>query len=61
MQFAVSREEILETINMVQGQNLDIRTITMGINLLDCREENGIRTGRRVYDKITRLARDLSE
>ncbi len=59
MQFAVSREEILETINMVQGQNLDIRTITMGINLLDCREENGIRTGRRVYDKITRLARDL--
>ena len=59
MPFKVSKEEILETINMVQGQNLDIRTITMGINLLDCREEDGKKTGRRVYDKITRLARDL--
>lgn len=59
MQFAVSKEEILETINMVQGQNLDIRTITMGINLLDCRQDNGAATGRRVYDKITRLAKKL--
>jgi hypothetical protein len=59
MQFAVSKEEILETINMVQGQNLDIRTITMGINLLDCRQDDGEATGRRVYDKITRVAKDL--
>ena len=36
MPFQISKEEILETINMVQSQNLDIRTITMGINLLDC-------------------------
>lgn len=59
MPFTISKEEILETVNMVQVQNLDIRTITMGINLLDCREHNGEKTGQRVYDKITRLARDL--
>lgn len=59
MPFQISKEEILETINMVQSQNLDIRTITMGINLLDCRADSGAKTARQVYDKITRLAGNL--
>ena len=59
MPFQISKEEILETINMVQSQNLDIRTITMGINLLDCRADSGAKTARQVYDKITSLAGNL--
>lgn len=59
MPFSVSREEVLETIGMVQAQNLDIRTITMGINLLDCRDDDGEKTGKKIYDKITRLAGNL--
>lgn len=59
MRFAISREEVLETIQMVTEQNLDIRTITMGINIQDCRGENGQRTGRKIYEKITRQAEKL--
>ena len=59
MPFQISKEEILETINMVQSQNLDIRTITMGINLLDCRADSGAKIARQVYDKITSLAGNL--
>ena len=44
--------DILETITMIQDENLDIRTITMGISLLDCCDSDIHRSCRRVYDKI---------
>jgi uncharacterized protein (UPF0210 family) len=37
MAFNINKDEILETVNMLQTENLDIRTITMGINIQDCR------------------------
>ena len=51
--------EILQTIRMVSEQHFDIRTITMGISLLDCRKNTDRETAQAVYDKVTRLARDL--
>lgn len=51
--------EIMETIKMVQEENLDIRTITMGISLLDCIDENTEAACRKIYDKITRVAERL--
>ena len=36
----INSSEIIETIKMIEEQNLDIRTITMGINLLDCANES---------------------
>ncbi|MDE5618307.1 MAG: DUF711 family protein, partial [Clostridia bacterium] len=46
--------EIIETINMVARQHLDVRTITMGINLMDCITDSAKRTADKVYDKIMR-------
>ena len=51
--------DILETIGMIREENLDIRTITMGISLLDCVSEDADRLCARVYDKITRTAERL--
>ena len=51
--------EILQTMRMIQEENFDIRTITLGINLLDCSDPDGERCGQRVYDKICHAARDL--
>ena len=51
--------EILQTMRMIQEEKFDIRTITLGINLLDCSDPDGETCGRRVYDKICRVARDL--
>lgn len=51
--------EIIETIKMIQEENLDIRTITMGISLRDCVSHDGNVTRTKIYDKITRLAKDL--
>ena len=51
--------EIMETINMIDNEHLDIRTITMGISLLDCIGDNSERAAQRVYDKVTRLAENL--
>jgi len=59
MPFHINKDEILETVRMVQTENLDIRTITMGINIQDCRAEDGERTGQKIYDKILRYARNL--
>ncbi len=55
----ISKEEILETVRMVQNERLDIRTITMGINVLDCRGLDGVSTGTKIYEKIVNYARDL--
>ncbi len=54
-----AREEILRTIRMVQEEMLDIRTITMGISLLNCADRDVEVCARRIYDKITGLAARL--
>ena len=51
--------DIMETITMIQEENLDIRTITMGMSLLDCADSDIDRSCNKVYDKITRLAEKL--
>jgi len=51
--------DILETINMIQNDNLDVRTITMGISLLDCADADIDKSCEKVYNKIYRLAKDL--
>ncbi|MBR7181151.1 MAG: PFL family protein, partial [Clostridia bacterium] len=53
--------DILETIGMIREENLDIRTVTMGISLLDCVSEDPDRLCQRVYDKITTKAEHLVE
>ena len=52
----INRSEILQTIAMIDQQHLDIRTITMGISLLDCADTDITRSCTKVYDKICRLA-----
>ena len=54
-----SQKEILSTINMIDNQHLDVRTITMGISLLDCASDSVEITAKKIYEKITRLAKDL--
>ncbi|MBQ8310190.1 MAG: PFL family protein [Clostridia bacterium] len=57
----INTQDILETINMIREENLDIRTITMGISLWDCVSEDTDRLCTRIYDKITRRAERLVE
>ena len=51
--------EILQTMHMIRQENFDIRTITLGINLLDCSDRDAEKCAERVYDKICRTARNL--
>ncbi len=51
--------DILQTIDMLQSQHLDIRTVTMGVNLLDCAHPDIDACARRVYEKICRQASRL--
>ncbi|HEY5562026.1 MAG TPA: PFL family protein [Clostridiaceae bacterium] len=55
----INSYEILETINMIEKENLDIRTITMGISLLDCCHSDGKIARNKIYDKITKKAENL--
>ena len=55
----LNRSDILETINMIDQQHLDIRTITMGISLLSCADPDPKAACRKIYDKITRCAEKL--
>ena len=55
----LSLSNIFDTINMIDKQHLDIRTITMGISLLDCISEDPKRCCDKIYDKITRYAEHL--
>ncbi len=55
----LNARDILETITMIQDEHLDVRTITMGISLLDCCHSDVDVMCQRVYDKITRYAKDL--
>lgn len=52
-------EKILETIHMISDENLDVRTITMGISLLDCIDSDSDKDCQKIYDKITTKAKDL--
>ena len=52
----IETSEILQTMRMIQEENFDIRTITLGINLLDCSDQDPQRCAQRVYDKICRTA-----
>ena len=55
----ININEVIETNKMIEKENLDVRTITMGINLLDCADGNINRVCENIYYKIKNLARDL--
>ena len=55
----INTNEILDTIHMIDQQHLDIRTITMGISLLDCADPDPKAACQKIYDKITRRAEHL--
>ena len=55
----INSHDILETINMIDNENLDVRTITMGISLLDCVDSDQKTACDKVYDKICRYASNL--
>lgn len=55
----INISEVTETNKMIEHENLDVRTITMGINLLDCADGNIDVLCQNIYNKITRLARNL--
>ena len=57
----INTSEILETIAMIRQEHLDVRTITMGISLLDCMHDDPARAADAVYDKIMRRAGHLVE
>ncbi|MBR6313253.1 MAG: PFL family protein, partial [Clostridia bacterium] len=51
--------DIVSTLDMIEHRHLDVRTITMGVSLLDCCDESVDRCAEKVYEKITRTAKDL--
>ncbi|MDF2820160.1 MAG: hypothetical protein K0R15_601 [Clostridiales bacterium] len=51
--------EVVETNKMIEQENLDVRTITLGISLLDCCDANLDNLNKNIFDKITRVAKDL--
>ena len=55
----VNLYEVHETNSMIEKQNLDVRTITLGISLLDCAAEDIQKFNQNIYEKITRTAKDL--
>jgi len=55
----LNMSDIMETITMIQDENLDIRTITMGISLIDCCDSNIDKSCEKVYNKIYTYAKDL--
>ena len=55
----INMKDIMETITMIQDEHLDIRTITMGISLIDCCDSDIDKSCQKVYDKIYRLTKDL--
>lgn len=55
----INSHEIIETVNMIDNENLDVRTITMGISLLSCIDEDIDKACNKIYDKICRYAQNL--
>ena len=51
--------EVIETNEMIEKENLDVRTITLGISLLDCIDSDLDRLNENIYNKITTVAKDL--
>ncbi len=57
----INQFEVIETQQMISEENLDVRTITLGISLLDCMDADLEKLNEKVYNKITRLAENLVE
>ncbi len=55
----MDNRRIFETVNMIANENLDLRTTTMGISLLDCIDGDSDRACQKIYDKITTKAQNL--
>lgn len=55
----INIHEVIETNKMIEQENLDVRTITLGISLLDCADPDLEALNRKIYDKITTVAKDL--
>lgn len=55
----ININEVYETNKMIEKENLDVRTITLGISLLDCADSNLQEVNKKIYEKITRVAKDL--
>ncbi len=55
----INTKDILETIAMIQDEHLDIRTVTMGISLIDCVDSDIDKACQKVYDKIIKYAENL--
>ena len=55
----ININEVIETNKMIEQENLDVRTITLGISLLDCADPSLEELNRKIYDKITTIAKDL--
>ena len=55
----LKHSDIMSTVDMIDHQHLDIRTITMGISLLDCADPDPAACARKIYDKICRRAERL--
>ena len=51
--------EVIETNKMIEQENLDVRTITLGISLLDCIDSDLEQLNKNIYNKITTVAKDL--
>ena len=52
----ISTNDVFETLQMIRQEHLDVRTITMGISLLDCASSDSKKSCDRIYDKICRKA-----
>lgn len=55
----INRFEAYETLHMIENEHLDVRTVTMGISLLDCIDSDSDAACRKIYDKITSRAKNL--
>ena len=57
----LNTSDIMETINMIDNENLDIRTITMGISLIDCADSDINKSCEKIHKKILKYAGKLVE
>ncbi len=55
----INIHEVLETNEMIEKENLDVRTITLGISLIDCIDSDLDTLNKNIYEKLTRVAKDL--
>ena len=59
MSYLMNSSEIIQTIRMIDQQHLDVRTVTMGVSLLDCADTDIRRCGEKIYEKLCRKAERL--